>query len=216
MHDPRSGTALIEDRHFATQVFSSQIPAQSCALLNAGLLFEIKTLFEADTRGLERSNLRALGGWHSAVDLQDNPAFAPLVEHVEGFAAAVSTHNGYSTRHRLAITSMWAIVNAPGSYNQSHLHPGSHWSGAYYVQAPEGSGRIQFTDPRAAAMMQPMHYEGERPDIARPQVSYEPVPGRMLLFPSWLMHSVAPNLALSKDGSAERVVISFNLSQRPL
>ena len=28
------------------------------------------------------------------------------------------------------------------------MHPNSHWSGVYYVHAPEGAGDIEFTDPR--------------------------------------------------------------------
>ena len=36
----------------------------------------------------------------------------------------------------------------------------------------------------------------------------------MLLFPSWLYHSVHPNLAEDSDGGGERIVVSFNLSQK--
>ncbi|SLN16597.1 hypothetical protein PSA7680_00468 [Pseudoruegeria aquimaris] len=211
-----SETEIEEGALFATQLFSRQLPASESAALNAALLFAIKDLFEADRTGIERSNLRALGGWHSQLGLHRQPAFAPLVTHIDAFAAEISRRNGYSTRHRLAITGMWAIVNAPGSYNQTHVHPGSHWSGAYYVQAPEGSGDITFTDPRTEAMMQPLLHEGPRPEALRHHVSVPPVAGRMLMFPSWLQHGVKPNLSRARGGAAERVVTSFNLSQQPL
>ena len=38
------------------------------------------------------------------------------------------------------------------------------------------------------------------------KVTYEPTPGRLLLFPAWLPHGVEPNLS-----DADRVVISFNI-----
>ena len=49
------------------------------------------------------------------------------------------------------------------------------------------------------------------------KVSFSPVAGRMLLFPSWLYHSVEPNRATPVDGceqGGDRVILSFNLSQK--
>lgn len=37
-------------------------------------------------------------------------------------------------------------------------------------------------------------------------MTYEPVPGRLILFPAWLQHGVEPNLS-----DADRVVVSFNV-----
>jgi hypothetical protein len=35
----------------------------------------------------------------------------------------------------------------------------------------------------------------------------------MLIFPSWLYHSVQPNMADRDKGNGDRVIISFNLSR---
>ena len=48
---------------------------------------------------------------------------------------------------------MWSIINVPGSFNRSHIHPDCLWSGVYYVQAPEGAGQIEFTEPRTQNMV---------------------------------------------------------------
>lgn len=57
------------------------------------------------------------------------------------------------------------------------------------------------------------------PDKKRPKecwskVNFTPVAGRMLIFPSWLYHSVAPNLSEAEGASSDRVIISFNISQK--
>ena len=44
-------------------------------------------------------------------------------------------------------------------------------------------------------------------------ISYKPTAGKMIIFPSWLYHSVAPNMSEKEGKDAERVIISFNLSQ---
>jgi len=125
-------------------------------------------------------------------------------------AGRVSENLGYDINTSLHIDSMWSIVNLPGSHNKSHIHPGSHWSGVYYVQAPEKSGRIQFSDPRTASVMSGIRYQpnSRRKPETWVKVSHNPVAGKMIIFPSWLYHSVEPNL--SKD---ERIIISFNLNQ---
>ena len=88
-------------------------------------------------------------------------------------------------------------------------------SGVYYVQAPRNSGRIEFIDPRTQNLMSPVKYipDTKRPQICWTKVQYEPVAGRMLIFPSWLYHSVRPNRSKAKGKDADRIIVSFNLSQ---
>ena len=57
------------------------------------------------------------------------------------------------------------------------------------------------------------------PDTKRPRdcwkkVRYQPRAGRMLIFPAWLYHSVAPNRSRARGKDADRVIVSFNLSQQ--
>ena len=35
----------------------------------------------------------------------------------------------------------------------------------------------------------------------------------MLIFPSWLYHSVAPNMAQAAGPESDRVIVSFNMEQ---
>ena len=46
------------------------------------------------------------------------------------------------------------------------------------------------------------------------EVYFEPVAGRMLIFPAWLSHEVQPNLTKLKGRAADRISIAFNYIQQ--
>ncbi len=207
--------AVTENRHFPTQIFSFQLPDGPAAAMNEKLLGLIRTERDKDAMGIERSNYRSLGGWHSHNNLHLDPNWSLLVQLVETVGDSVTTTCGYDPAYRLKIGTMWSIINSQGSFNNAHVHPGCLWSGVYYVQTPEASGSIEFTDPRTAAIMAAPHYiRGKRkPQSNWTKVVFEPVAGKLLVFPSWLYHAVAPNLSPLRGEDGERVIVSFNLSQ---
>ena len=104
------------------------------------------------------------------------------------------------------ISSMWAIINIGGASNAKHHHGNSAISAAYYVRAPKDCGEIVFYDPRPAPVF--FHPHSSKPNSLNAMVnSITPVEGGLVLFPSYLEHSVNPNK--TED---ERIVISFNIS----
>ena len=118
-------------------------------------------------------------------------------------------------KYSIKIGTMWSIVNPPGSANRAHVHPGCLWSGVYYIQAPEGAGNIEFIEPRTTHLMNQPRYQ---PNTKRAKenwtkVRFDPVPGRMIIFPSWLYHAVDTNTSKEEGTKAHRVIISFNLNQ---
>jgi uncharacterized protein (TIGR02466 family) len=112
--------------------------------------------------------------------------------------------------------NMWANVNRSGHGNEFHSHPGAFWSGVYYVDDggidadPSLGGELEFMDPR-----------GPLPAMNAPHLGYampggltggateriRPKAGRLVMFPSWMIHQVRPY-----QGTAERISIAFNLS----
>ena len=113
--------------------------------------------------------------------------------------------NWNSQNQQVKINNMWAIINTGGSANLRHQHGNSTISGAYYVRAPENSGDIVFYDPRPAPVYS--YPNIDKPNILNAQVNgVNPKEGALVLFPSYLDHSVNENL--SND---ERIVISFNI-----
>jgi len=113
----------------------------------------------------------------------------------------------------------WANINRQGDYHNLHNHPHSYLSGTYYVAVPTQSqtqteaqvplqrtdlnpGAISFFDPRAQANMGAI--KGD--DQIDPEYRVLPVPGTIMLWPSFVHHWVHPNT--SND---LRISISFNV-----
>ncbi len=107
----------------------------------------------------------------------------------------------------------WANVNRFGDYHDLHNHPHSYLSGTYYVAVPQTHeelagrgdkrpGAISFYDPRPQANMTAIRND--------PQIEAEytvmPIPGMLLLWPSFLHHFVHPNLS-----QEVRLSVSFNV-----
>jgi len=101
----------------------------------------------------------------------------------------------------------WANVSKSGHYNSVHDHPGTTWSGVYYVSAGKvetndpANGRLELLDPRVGVSL-----FGREEGLLGGRYFIEPMPGLMVLFPSWLKHMVHPFF-----GSGERISISFNV-----
>ena len=107
----------------------------------------------------------------------------------------------------------WPNINRLGDYHDPHNHPYAYLSGTYYVcvpnqQAPSTSrsdirpGCITFYDPRGTVNMTAIK---DDPQI-EPEFTVSPKPGMILMWPSFLMHFVHPNLS-----EQMRISISFNL-----
>ncbi|HMB78158.1 MAG TPA: 2OG-Fe(II) oxygenase family protein [Kiloniellaceae bacterium] len=163
---------------------------------------------EAAQTGLTNSNV---GGWHSGRDFADwgGPALEELLNIAKGFANQITLDRQGRRAHPAWRVECWANVNRRGHANKRHSHPGCFLSGSYYVDVgeagltPHCGGRFRFHDPRAAAStLTPATAEAaeNRPDI-RPEA------GMMLLFPSWMPHSVE-----RYDGAGTRISIAFNLA----
>ena len=201
------------EQYFPTLVFNTLCSGHS--ELNEYLLKLIHEERERDQAGIERSNFRKLGGWHSHNNLHKEKAYKPLTDRIHQAGRRISKHLGYASDMHLRIGTMWSIINAPGSFNNAHIHPGSHWSGVYYIQTPKNAGDIEFTDPRTPYVMnQPSFEPGKKRSKENwTKVRFTPKAGRMLIFPSWLYHAVDPNLSELEGADGERVIISFNMSQ---
>jgi len=104
---------------------------------------------------------------------------------------------------------LWAAVYTTSTSHNTHMHEQSLCSGTYYSATPSDSMPLILSDPRGG---QPMHTDMAKPE-AEPeapffhQVTFFPKEGDMLLFPSYLPHSV-PAATANDD---PRVVWAYNL-----
>ena len=203
---------LISEHYFATPVCTLDLVQPD---LNDALISHILQWRDADPAGITRSNFKQTGSWHSTIDMHQRPEFKALTDLVLAMAQQVFSQQHYHPDYLPLIDSMWANINPHGGFNRSHTHPDTLWSGVYYAQAPAQCGRICFHDPRSQArVITPMlGADAEDHPGSWPEIYFEPLAGRMILFPAWLQHDVEPNLSDLPGDSGNRISVSFNLLQ---
>ena len=69
-----------------------------------------------------------------------------ITEHLFKMAHSVTKIMVWNLK--LGLGNMWANINPTYSYNKTHMHPNSLWSGVYYIKVPKNSGNLFLEDPR--------------------------------------------------------------------
>ena len=187
---------------FVTPIWTSIIPRHK--EINEKMFIYIKSLQKKDRAGINKSNF--LGGHSKNFDLElEQPRF--FINSISPQLNSVFADMGWDTKNQeVKITGMWAIINKKNASNSIHIHSNNYISAAYYIKAPKNCGDIVFYDPRFAATYR-------YPKISKTNklnsniVSFQPKEGMLVLFPSYLQHSVNANKT-----NQERIVISFNIN----
>ena len=187
---------------FSTPIWTSKI--DNYEKVNLEMINYITDLQTNNPEGIIKSNFK---GWHSKdFDMKEEQPKKFIEAIKKNINTALTDMNWDLERQAVKIKSLWAIINEKGAWNQKHHHSNSDLSAAYYVAAHENCGDIVFYDPRPAPVHN--HPISKSPNKLNATVnSIKPEPGMLVLFPSYLEHSVNPNLSDKK-----RIVISFNLS----
>ena len=103
------------------------------------------------------------------------------------------------------ITQSWLNVTKPGESHHQHYHSNSIISGVFYIAAIEND-QIVFDDP-FGRFKNIIGIPVKEYNIWNSNIWYFPVvTNQLLLFPSWLTHSVEQN----KKQTTNRISISFN------
>jgi len=107
-------------------------------------------------------------------------------------------------RHRDAAPTLvtgWSIRIKEGGFHVSHVHPGGALSSAFYVAVPDAldpvrmEGWIELGRPPADLLL----------DL-EPLCAFEPKPGRLVLFPSYLYHGTR------RFTDGERLSVAFDVA----
>jgi uncharacterized protein (TIGR02466 family) len=183
---------------FPTLVWKILVRAELRSVIDAKILAAL----EGMRRGLPR--LEAGQGWQSEQMLHEREEFLDLAACVGNAARSVLRFLRIGDQ-AVEITGCWATVLARGAAHKAHSHPNNFLSGVYYVRTRPGSDAINFHDPRTQArVIRPPVVEltAENTD----QVVVRVTNGTLLMFPSYLEHSVDANV-----NEEERISVSFNV-----
>src|SRR5437870_3608580 len=183
---------------FPTLVWKIQLRTERHEAISSGILALLART---------RRDLPELGPgqeWQSEHTLHQREETRELVSCVNDAAHGILRflRIGYDA---FEITGCWANVLAKGAAHKAHSHPNNFLSGVYYVRTHPGADTINFHDPRPqAAVIRPPVVELTAQNTD--QVVVKVANGTLLIFPSYLEHSVA---ATASD--EERISISFNV-----
>ena len=197
---------------FATPIVQADLPdaERINAALRPVILERMKT-----HPSTQHSNV---GGWQSTWDFTEWSGEAG--KHLLGAAMSLASQLTCDRAGQPAKVTWkhnaWANVNQAGHGNEFHTHPGSYWSGTYYVDdggigADDSlGGEFEFQDPRGVgpAMYAP-HLAFRMPggQSVGASETVRPRTGLLLMFPAWLSHQVRPY-----RGTGTRISVAFNLS----
>ena len=171
--------------------------------INEQMYSYIKSNQTNDEIGISKSNVK---GWHSKDFNLSEKDPQNFITFILPAIEKVMNDMGWDKEKQTAkISNMWAIINTGGAANLRHQHGNSTISGAYYVKAPNNCGDIVFYDPRPAPIYS--YPNVNKVNFLNAQVNgISPKEGALILFPSFLDHSVNEN-----KSNKERIVISFNI-----
>lgn len=182
---------------FPTLIWSHQIEAGAASRMNLGIRAKLDALIAASP------DKNHTGMWQTEHDLHTLPELQELTTYFKGATKGVLEFLETESQD-VEITGCWANISPAGADHRSHMHANNFLSAVYYVSVPAGGDKITFHDPRAQihvmapAVKKLNGYNCE-------YVNLEVREGMLILFPSWLVHSVPGNA-----GDGMRISIAFN------
>ncbi len=198
------------DWHFATPIYHAALLSQRHK--NQALAKEIcKTSVDIrkfDVQGQQWSRVHYQHGFtsYSSWDNlhQRHSDFATLQGHIDRHVQRFAKALDWDLQGReLGMTHCWLNIMGAGATHPFHLHPLSALSGTYYADVDSKSAALQFEDPRIGFKMAspPVRTHSKQ----SPYVEIAPKKGDLVLFESWVKHSVPVHRA-----KRNRVSVSFN------
>ncbi len=180
----------------------------------------VAAVLELERDGAERRNYPEMawtGDLHGVAQIHTNPRFRWIVGQVERHTTIYLQELGIDlSKVDLYIQRAWPIVSRTEQEVGSHCHNTAHISAVYYIKVPTADtydpGRLVFFDDARVNEVCP-GLGSENTDIVAEdsyfnqlQIAYEPVEGRLLLFPAKQRHAVTMN-----ETDELRVSLSFDI-----
>lgn len=180
-----------------------------------------KGFSKAIESGVATSSKSAAGLVESPLDLfakTENPDLLALAEWMRHCVrAAVNKVNGGQVpldKLQVRFNESWFHVTNDGGFHDAHVHGNCSWCGIYYLSAgdpdvvPEGG--TETAGNGVNRFYSHIQTGGHASDygsqyLRRAYVDVQPIDGRLVVFPSFLLHS-----ALPYRGARDRIILSFN------
>lgn len=176
----------------------------------------VRAIYEARRPHAENASA-ANAAWTGDVSghdrVHDDPRFNWLTQEVGKHAWRYLDELGHDLDQvDLHVQRSWPVVTGPGQIVDAHSHHNAHLSAVYYVAAAADSGRLFFQNAGRPNELSPGSAGGTTGTYRSRNATnfggseYDPIEGRLLIFPSKQRHQVLRN-----ESGEDRVSISFDL-----
>ena len=152
------------------------------------------------------NNLNYKSTYDANQGIENNNDVAPFLHYINEKALEYLEKCGYDSSRIKLNAKIFVSEMTNGDSHNMHVHPNCILSGIMYLQTPEGSSPIVFSDVRCARRMMSLPKTNDT-FINQTETAIFPKQGMLLMWESWLTHSVPKNS--STDG---RITIVFNFS----
>ena len=191
---------------FTTSVMQTQLDLDTDKLTE--LAFQIQN---KDKEGVQLTNK---GGWQSNNVIEEtheelDKLKKEITWNFQVYHSEIFQGMKFKTNVVQSLANMWVNINEKHHYNDWHIHPFATLSGVYYIKH-DGveNGDILFKHPEHPQMAA-LHWPPEIVEAWNAGTSgianITPSSNMLLIFPSWMEHSVGANLK-----NDPRISVSFN------
>jgi uncharacterized protein (TIGR02466 family) len=143
-------------------------------------------------------------GYQSAPLVQTDPAFSELFNFA--CSMAIKSAEELNLKYNTVTAIGWININdTRQAMNRQHIHD-DVFSGVFYIKAPKGSGKLSIVNPGMNCMWKGFNLPKITNEYNADAVTFTPVEGEFLLWPSYLPHSVDTN-----NHDDARISIAFNI-----
>lgn len=157
---------------------------------------------ESNSDGVSKSNIN---GYQSPMALTNESDMAPLFEFVAQMAQKAIFDLQF-VNCDVYLTAAWVNFNdSRNQYTSEHIHQDT-FSGVFYLQIPEKSGKLVLVNPGLNPLWQGAMLVDKKNKFNADRLRIEPKEGQILLWPSYLAHAVEPN-----DHDETRISVAFNV-----
>ena len=169
--------------------------------LQTTLIKESYDLKNIDSKGRKISNV---GGWQSelfSLEKSSDTLKSIITKLLKDFAPI--------QKDVLMYIEGWTNINGPGCHNIKHHHPQCNLAGVFWIKVPPKSGNLLFESPHSFNSFTEIHCYTDKfikNTNSYLTYSYKPIEGEIVIFPSFLIHSVLKN-----ESDEDRISYSFNI-----
>ena len=137
----------------------------------------------------------------------NDPALVELVTFIQNRMDMLHFNLGLSKNYQSKIYQGWTNLDNNLAIRIPHSHPEAAFACVYYVKGNSNAGNLEFINPDLVPSRTILpEYIDNFNEFTSSTYTFNPAPGKLIIFPAWLFHYVSPGI-----GNEDRISLAFNI-----